>query len=200
MMGVSVLRGGWLAHRKGREQGTFGVPDQLQSALGAVPWLLRVPEPQWLSRLESEANVEGAYLLAELPRRPWMLSLPAAVVEALGRQISAEAADTLKNLQSAGVDVRDWVDLGAYLTEHDALQPVLVETISEIRRHFSDAPLSAELYRDPEIPNHRYPIIYIHVADLQDRYFAALDQIGLALDRMLANKSGWLAVDLKATG
>lgn len=171
------------------------------SVTAGLLWVLRTAVATSASRLWSESNVEQPSVRAELVGQlsTTSLFLRTPIVGASGRRISTEATAALKDIESEGVDVRDWLGLAAYLTENDALQKVAVDTIREVRRNFPEAPLSFELYRDPEIAQYRYPIIYIHVAKLDDECFGKLEHIGQAIDRMLVGKSGWLAVDLKST-
>lgn len=192
--------GGSAGYHLASQLGNMVILESSGSSIGRIAWLLTGREPNWVFRIANEANVEQAYFIAEVLRRPWMLSLPAALVEYEGRRISIEAANVLRKLESVGLNVRDWVEVGAYLTKHGALGQVMTDAVSDIRKHFPDAPLSLEMYRDPEIKGYQYPIVYVHVAELREAHFERLETIGEILDKRLNGVSGWLAVDLKSIG
>ncbi|WP_324718075.1 hypothetical protein U7230_07370 [Carboxydochorda subterranea] len=96
-----------------------------------------------------------------------------------------------------GVEVRGWVDLGVYLTEHEGLDVALREVCLQCQELFPSTTLSAEFYKDPEIDSYQYPIVYVHVEDVSSEQFTKLQRVREHITSLLGGTVGWVGVDFR---
>jgi hypothetical protein len=113
---------------------------------------------------------------------------------ALEADLNSDVEAGLAFVRSEGIIIPDPEEVGGYLLAHSDLLSVLSKICAAAASKFgTDAQLSLELYRDPEI-NDDHLTLYVRQRRYRWDLLDIIDQILLAVEPTFSDKANWFHV------